>query len=149
MKRRLVLLANLVAFVLIADGLTMVLSQGTSTLGGAVLLLVGGGWFSVALPRLVSPEARPFLRVLVPKLGALALPMLFLPVSGLWLVATPSALTVWFAVAWVGLWLSCLAAMIAVPCPICGGTYGRTGARVRPLSRVCLRCGAGPVASAV
>jgi hypothetical protein len=148
MKRRLLLVGNLAAFVLIADGLAMVLSQATSTVGGTVLLLLGGGWFSIALPRIVRPDVRPFLRVLVPKLGAVALPILFLPVSGLWLVATPSALTAWFAAAWAGLWLSCLFATFAQPCPSCGGAYGRTGVRMRPLSRVCVQCGAGPVACA-
>jgi hypothetical protein len=148
MKRRLLLLGNLVAFVFIADGLAMLLTQSTSTLGGVALVILGSGWFSVAAPRIAPPEVRPFLPVLVPKLGALALPVLFLPVTGLWLVATPSALTVWFAVAWGCLWVFCLLAAAVVSCPRCGGAYGRSGIRLRPLSRSCVQCGEGPSAGA-
>ena len=124
MRGRLLLAGNVAAFVVIADGLAMLVSRSTSTLGGAALLVLGGGWLLFALPRLVRPEVRPFLRVLIPKIGALALPILFLPVSGLWFVATPSALTVGFATAWVGLWLACLLATVVAPCPLCGGAYG-------------------------
>jgi hypothetical protein len=147
MKRRLVLLGNVAAFVFLADGLAMVLSRSTSTAGGLALVVIGSGWFAIALPRLVSHEARPFLGVLLPKFGALALPVLVLPVSCLWLVATPAALTVWFGVAWAGLWLACVFATLVVPCPSCRQVYGRAGARLRPLSRVCAQCGAGSLAS--
>jgi hypothetical protein len=145
MNRRLVLLGNIAAFIFLADGLAMILSQSTSTSGGISLLLIAGGWFALALPRIVRTEVRPFLRVLIPKFGSVALPLLFLPVCGLWLVATPSALTVWFAVAWAGLWLLCLFSTVVIPCPLCGHTYGRVGVRVRPLARVCAQCGAGPL----
>ena len=148
LKRGLVLLGNISAFVLLADGLAMVLTPSTSTLGGLLLLGAGASWFMAALPRVVRQPVRPFVKVLVPKLGAVALPLLFIPVCGLWFVATPSALTAWFAVAWAALWLGCVFSSVVVPCPRCGRAYGRNGSRPRPLCQACVHCGAAPRSSA-
>jgi hypothetical protein len=147
MKRKLILFGNVAAFVFLADGVAMILSRPTSTVGGVALVSIGGSWLALALPRLVDEETRPFLGALIPKLGLVTLPILFLPISGLWFVATPTALTPWFAAAWAGMWLACLVATFVVPCPSCGTAFGRIGLRVRPLHRTCAQCGAGPVES--
>lgn len=148
MTGRLVLLGTLLAFVFVADGVAMLATESTSKLGGLVLTLAGCAWFAVAAPRLVKPSVRPFFPVLAAKVGAVALPVLFLPVCALWLIATPSALTVWFAASWAALWLACLVASAQFSCPVCGQVFGRSGPRLRPLQAICAQCGAGPRASA-
>ena len=101
-----------------------------------------------ALPRLLSPAGRPFGAALIARFGLFLLPPLSLPVAGLWLIATPSALSAWFAVAWFCVWVACLGLCAFLPCPECSEPFGRKGLRLQTASSACPHCGANPRGSA-
>ncbi len=119
----------------------MLLPGPSSALGGAVLLVVGSAWLGLGFPRLLSPEGRRFSAALVARFGLVIVPPLGLVVAGLWLVATPSALSVWFAVAWGAVWAVCVLLSAHLPCPSCGLPFGRRGWRFEVRSDACPHCG--------
>jgi hypothetical protein len=134
-----ILVGAIAGYVAIADGLAMVVSAGTSALGGAALLLSGFAWFAFGMPRVARPVPARFVPIMLSSLGVLLLPVLFLPVCGLWLVATPSKLSVGFTVAWA---TCCLVVFMLMPCPICGKQFNHSGGNIRVRPR-CANCGGG------
>lgn len=140
-RTRLVVGTLLFAIVAVADGLAMLLPGPSSKLGGSALVVAGIVWVVVGVPRLVPSVRRPYAAILVASTAAVAMPLLVLPIAGLWLVATPAALTVWFAVSWALLWTTSVVAIAVLPCPMCRSPYARSGLHLRPLARACLRCG--------
>ncbi len=131
-----------VCFVLIADGIAMLLPGSTSPLGGAAILALGLVGLLYVLPRSLSPSGRDFSAILSTRFGLFVLPVLCLPIAGLWLASNPLALTGWFAVAWLGVWLACLLLSSTLPCPACGRPFGRRGASPRLTSSTCAHCNA-------
>ncbi len=148
MRRSLVFLSAIAGFIAVADGLAMILPGTSSGAAGAVLLTMGSIWLLQGWPRLLRPAARPFARAALALLGAVIVPVLALPVAGLWWVATPSALTAWFAVAWSALWLVCAIAVLFVACPECSEPFFRKGLMPRIGPLVCAHCGKRPVPTA-
>jgi hypothetical protein len=138
----------LVSFVMIADGLAMLLPGPSSAVGGAAILLLGLAWLTRGLPKLMSAPGRAFSAILISRFGLVALPILIVPVAGLWFVATPAALSAWFAVAWLTVWAVCLILSAVLPCPHCRLPFGRRGFRFQIASSACPHCGANPRASA-
>jgi len=138
----------LVSFIAIADGLAMLLPGPSSGIGGAAILVLGVAWLSFGVPRFMSPSGRAFSAVLIARFGLFVVPPLSLPVAGLWLVATPAALSVWFAIAWFAVWAACLALSAFLPCPQCSQPFGRRGLRFEVASSACPHCGANPRGSA-
>lgn len=133
----------IIGLIAIADGLVMTMSRETSTLGGIALFLIGSLGLAFGFPRVVHPKFRPYSRVMLPMLASLLLPILYLPVYGIWWVASPSKLSVWFTVAWAGCWAVSLVATVVTPCPVCGRPFNRSGVRLR-LSLFCAHCRASP-----
>jgi hypothetical protein len=134
----------LVSFVMIADGLAMLLPGPSSAVGGAAILSLGLAWLVLGFPKLMSASGRSFSAILVSRFGLVTLPVLVLPVAGLWFVATPSALSEWFTVAWFAVWAVCLLLSAVLPCPQCRLPFGRRGLRFEIASSVCPHCGANP-----
>jgi hypothetical protein len=137
-----------IGFIAVADGLAMLLPGPSSKLGGAILLVLGVAWLLLGVPRLLSVSGRAFTVNVVARFGLLVLPPLSVPVAGLWMVATPSALSAWFAVAWFTVWAVCVGFSAFFPCPSCGEPFGRSGSRFQTTSSACPHCGANPRASA-
>lgn len=133
-----------VSFVLIADGIAMLLPGPSSSLGGAAILALGLVGLVVGLPRFLSRSGRAFGAILATRFGLVALPVLSLPVAWLWYAATPDALSPWFAVAWFTVWAACLLLSAFLPCPACGRSFGRRGASLEVRSSACAHCGANP-----
>jgi hypothetical protein len=132
------------SFVLIADGVTMLLPGPTSALGGAALLALGLAGLVFGVPRFMSGSGRAFSAILATRFGLFALPVLSAPVAGLWLATSPDALSVWFAVGWLLVWAACAALSAFLPCPECGRPFGRRGLRFQATSSACAHCGADP-----
>ena len=137
-----------VCFVAIADGLAMLLPGASSSLGGAAILALGLAGLVFGLPRFMSSSGRAFSAILVTRFGLFALPVLGLPVAGLWFATTPAALSMWFAVAWFTVWAVCLVLSALLPCPECSHSFGRRGLRLQTRSSACAHCGANPRAHA-
>lgn len=131
----------LLGFVCVADGLAMMLPGPSGGLRGAGLALAGLAVLFAGLPKFMSAEGRPFSPVLVTRMGLVALPLICGPIAYGWHVATPAALNGWFAVAWAGVWGACLTATAFLPCPACGASFGRSGARIEIRSSRCAHCG--------
>lgn len=131
-----------VCFVLIADGIAMLLPGPSSSLGGAAILVAGLVGLVIALPRYLSPSGRAFSSILASRFGLVALPALCLPIAWLWFATNPEALSWWFAAAWAAVWLVCLLLTSTLPCPECGRPFGRRGLRLQLGSSVCAHCGA-------
>ena len=131
-----------VCFVLVADGIAMLLPGPSSALGGAAILALGLAGLVFALPRFLSPPGRPFSAILATRFGLFVLPVLCLPIAGVWHVTNPAALSGWFAVAWAAVWSACLGLTALLPCPACGGAFGRRGGRLQLRSSTCPHCGA-------
>ena len=144
MRRAILLFSTIAAFIAIADGMAMILPGPSSKISGFALLCAGVVWLFAGAPRFLKPEAQPFAYIVLANLGLLLIPVLFLPVCGLWLIATPSALTVWFSVAWASLWFACLALAFLIPCPECGQRLRGIRISQRLRSPRCLNCGASP-----
>jgi len=132
----------LISFIAVADGLAMLLPGPASPAGGAAILAAGAAWLVIGVPRCLSPSGREFSAALVTRFGLFALPALVLPIAGLWWIATPAALSVWFAVAWLSVWVVCVALSALLPCPRCGLPFGRQGLRFQTTSDACAHCGA-------
>jgi hypothetical protein len=133
-----------VSFVLIADGLAMLLPGPSSSLGGAGILAVGLSGLVFGLPRFMSRSGRAFSSTLAARFGLFALPVLCGPVAWLWLTTSPDALSGWFVVAWFIVWAVCVALSAFLPCPKCGRPFGRRGLRFQTTSSACPHCGANP-----
>ncbi len=144
LRKALGLFGMVVSFVMIADGLAMVLPGPSSALSGVAILLVGLAGLGFALPRFLSESGRAFSAILATRFGLFALPVLCLPIAWLWSVATPAALSWWFAVAWFAVWTACLALVAWLPCPHCNKPFGRRGPRLQLTSPACAHCGASP-----
>ncbi len=132
------------AFVLLGDGLAMLLPGPTSAVGGLALMLVGLMWLVLAMPRLLSTEGRPFTAILVARFGLLMVPPLGALMAGIWWLSTPEALSRWFAVAWGVVWAGCVGLSAVVRCPSCGHLFSRRGLRFEVASSSCPHCGANP-----
>lgn len=144
LRKLLALTGMAVSFVLVADGLAMLLPGPSSALGGAALVAVGGCGLRFGLPRFLSPAGRPFGPILAARFGMFALPVLCAPIAWLWHVTSPEALTAGFAVAWLGVWTTCVALSASLPCPACGQPFGRRGLRLETTGAACAHCGANP-----
>ncbi len=129
-------------FVLIADGVAMLLPGPSSSLGGAAILLLGFVGLVLGLPRFLSQTGRAFAGILASRFGLVVLPVLCLPIAWLWSLTSPEALSVWFAVAWLSVWVACLALTALLPCPRCSQPFGRRGTSFRLTSSACAHCGA-------
>jgi hypothetical protein len=146
-RKVLVLAVMATCFVLIADGLAMLLPGPASALGGAAIFVVGLGGLAFGLPRFLSASGQPFRTILAARFGLVALPVLCGPVAWLWSVSTPEALTLSFGVAWLSVWVACFALSAAWPCPVCRQPFGRRGASFQLASSACAHCGANPRSS--
>ena len=135
------------SFVAVADGLAMLLPGPSSKPGGAAILLLGVAWWALGIPGVLSTSGRPFTAILIARFGLLVLPVLIIPVAGLWFVATPVALSRWFVVAWFSVWLLCALCSAFLPCPGCGQPFGRLGFRLQTRASACPHCGANPRAT--
>jgi hypothetical protein len=143
-RKVLVLAVMAVCFVLIADGLAMLLPGPASALGGAAIGVVGLGGLAFGLPHFLSASGQAFAAILATRFGLFALPVLCGPVAWLWSVATPEALTAWFGVAWLTVWIACLVLSASLLCPACSQPFGRRGASLQLTSSACAHCGANP-----
>ncbi len=131
-----------VCFVLVADGLAMLLPGPTSALGGAAILALGLSGLAFGLPRFLSPDGRAFSAILAARFGLVALPALCLPIAGLWFVTSPDALSGGFAAGWSMAWAACVALSAFLPCPRCSRSFGRRGWSLEVTSAACAHCGA-------
>lgn len=82
-RKVLVLAVMAVCFVLIADGLAMLLPGPASAPGGAAIGGVGLGGLAFGLPRFLSASGRAFAAILATRFGLFALPALCGPVAWL------------------------------------------------------------------
>lgn len=144
LRKALALVGMAACFVLVADGLAMLLHGPTSALGGLAILVLGMAGLRFGLARVLTPRGRAFQGILASRFGLFVLPVLVLPIAWLWSVTSPDALTPWFGVAWLAVWLGCLGLSAWLPCPDCGGAFGRSGLRFQLTSSVCAHCGANP-----
>jgi len=144
MRRALLFMSVAAAFIAIADGLAMMLPGRSSLVGGVALFAGGSAWMWFGLPRFLARGARPFTAVGLSAVGVVLLPALYLPVRGLWLFATPAALTLWFTAAWMFVWLVCIGAVLALPCPACGRPFFRAGRSLGLRGLACSHCKASP-----
>ena len=144
LRKVLVLTGMAICFVLVADGLAMLLPGPSSALGGLAILALGLAGLALGLPRLLSDSGRAFSTILVARFGIFVLPVLCLPIAWLWSVTTPAALSWWFAAAWAAVWAACMALSALLPCPRCGQPFGRRGVALRLASSACAHCGADP-----
>ena len=133
-----------VCFVLIADGIAMLLPGPASALGGAAILVIGLAGLTFALPRFLSPSGRAFSSILATRFGLFVLPVLCVPIASLWFVTSPEALSWWFAFAWASVWSACLGFSALLPCPECAHPFGRRGWNLALRSAVCAHCGSKP-----
>jgi hypothetical protein len=141
-RKALVLVGMAVCFVLIADGLAMLLPGPASSLGGAAILALGLAGLVFGLPRFLSRSGSAFSTILAARFGLFVLPVLCMPVAWLWSVTTPDALSAWFAVAWFSVWAVCLMLSAFLPCPHCSQPFGRRGLSFQLASSACAHCGA-------
>ena len=150
MRRSLFVLSMLAGFVAVADGVAMMLPGPANSAAGAALVVAGALWLVAGLPRLARPAVRAFVPAQVTMVGVLVVPPLSVPIAGLWLVSSPSALSVWFGVAWAGLWFFFLSMLFVVKCPTCSAPFHRKGSlpRLRPPG-ACANCGDRPKSPAV
>ena len=133
-----------VCFVLVADGIAMLLPGSSSAPGGAAILVVGLAGLKFALPKFLSPSGRAFSSILTTRFGLFVLPVLCLPIASLWFVNSPEALSWWFAFAWATVWSACLGFSALLPCPECTQPFGRRGLSLALTSSACVHCGANP-----
>jgi hypothetical protein len=138
-----------VCFVLIADGITMLLPGPASAFGGAAILVIGLAGLTFALPRFLSPSGRAFSTILATRFGLFVLPVLCAPIALLWFLRSPEALSWWFALAWASVWSACLGLSALLSCPACTHPFGRRGWRLALTSSACAHCGSNPRGRAV
>ena len=143
-RKALVLAGMAACFVLIADGVAMLLPGPSSSLGGATILVAGLAGLMFALPRSLSSSGRAFSSILAARLGLVALPVLCLPIASLWFFTSPDALSWWFAAAWAAVWSVSLGFSALLPCPECSQPFGRRGWSLQLRSSACAHCRADP-----
>ena len=142
-RKPIALLSLAGAYIALADGLAMLLPGPSSKLGGATITVLGFAWMAFGFPRLLlSSAASAHGPMLVSRFGVVLLPVLVGPVALGWLIATPHALSWWFAFAWLAVWLGCVALWATLRCPECNETFGRQGWRLELRSDACPHCGA-------